>query len=64
MAEPPVTDPPQERRIPDDRRERKDRRSSDRRLDERRKAGIGEVIPERRQGPRRTPERRTGNRRD
>lgn len=48
-----------------ERREVRDRRSNGRRLDERRKAGIGEIIPERRQGPRRDTERRTpGERRE
>ena len=49
----------------DNRRGTKDRRSNGRRFDERRKAGIGEIIPERRQGARRTDERRDGvDRRD
>ncbi len=46
-----------------DKRKRSDRRSNGRRLEERRKAGIGEIIPERRRGPRRTEERRTDSRR-
>jgi hypothetical protein len=42
-----------------ERRERRDRRQNDRRLDERRKAGIGEIMEDRRTGPRRQAERRT-----
>jgi len=42
----------------DERREKRDRRNNDRRLDERRKSGIGEIIDDRRQGPRRDTERR------
>jgi len=44
--------------IEEERRTRRDRRSNERRLDERRTAGIGEIIPERRGRPRRLDERR------
>jgi hypothetical protein len=49
----------------ENRRQIPDRRESGRRMAERRRAGIGEVIPERRKGPRRADSRRTGiDRRD
>ena len=49
--------------IEKERRSKKDRRSDERRLDERRMAGIGEIIPERRDGPRREAKRRGPGRR-
>ncbi len=44
-------------------RRKSDRREGSRRIDERRKAGYGEIIPERRVLTRRTESRRTGPRR-
>jgi hypothetical protein len=48
----------------DEKRTQPDRRASGRRLDERRKYGYGEVIPERRVAPRREGSRREGSRRE
>jgi len=42
-----------------ERREGRDRRDTDRRADEMRWAGVGEIQPERRTGPRRTAPRRS-----
>ena len=41
-----------------ERRNRKDRRNAERRIDDQRMAGIGEIRADRREGPRRTTERR------
>jgi hypothetical protein len=46
-----------------ERRRSNDRRSDDRRLDERRRAGIGEVMDDRRKRPRRRVERRDSSER-
>lgn len=46
-----------------EKRKRRDRRAAGRRIDERRKFGFGEIIPERRMGPRRGDERRARKRR-
>lgn len=47
-----------------ERRQTPDRRHTDRRVDERRRAGIGEVVPDRRGDGRRSDERRDHGRRD
>jgi len=47
-----------------EKRKRRERREAGRRLDERRKFGFGEIIPERRMGTRRATGRRTRKRRD
>lgn len=50
-----------EERLPfPNRRKKKDRREGDRRIDERRRAGIGEVMDDRRRELRRLEDRRSG----
>lgn len=48
----------------EDKRTKPDRRATGRRLDERRKYGFGEIIPERRVSARRVGSRREGPRRE